>query len=197
MNKSKSSPQLLGLQDTPSRLLPEPFTLNSPPPLRTSLSLDNLQDLESEFYFEENFEGDGPLGIQFCEIEGKILVRKIEDRTVASEYFGLVTQMILVSVNGSSVEHKKYDRVLRDINTIWDLKNEIILRFKKPIYPEVTRALNDNNLLKYYDKFVELGAQSFSDFGYVEYSDLVGMEMSVKEIERFKKINPNCLIFPE
>lgn len=197
MNKSKSSPQLLGLQDTSSRLLPEPFTLDSPPTLRTSLSLDNLQDLDSEFYFEENFEGDGPLGIKFCEIEGKILVRKIEDRTVASEYFGLVTQMILVSVNGSSVEHKKYDRVLRDINTIWDLKNEIILRFKKPIYPEVTRALNDNNLLKYYDKFVELGAQSFSDFGYVEYSDLVGMEMSVKEIERFKKINPNCLIFPE
>lgn len=192
MNKSLSSPQLIGLQEASSRVLPEPLSLNSPPTLRTSLSLDNLQDLESEFYFEENFEGDGPLGIKFCEVNGKILVRKIEDRTVAAEYFGLVSEMILVSVNGSSVEHKKYDRVLRDINTIWELKNEINLKFKKPIYPEVTRALNENNLLKYYDKFVELGAKSFSDFEYVEYSDLVGMEMSVKEIERFKKINPNC-----
>jgi hypothetical protein len=192
MNKSKSSPQLLGLQNTSSRLLPEPLSLNSPPTLRTSLSLDNLQDLESEFYFEENFEGDGPLGLEFCEIKGKIVVRKIEDRTVASEYFGLVTEMILVSVNGSSVEHKKYKRVLRDINTIWDLKNEINLKFKKPIFSEVIRALNDKNLLKYYDKFVELGAKSFSDFEFVEYSDLVGMEMSVKEIERFKKIYPNC-----
>ena len=54
------------------------------------------------------------------------------------------------------------------------------------------RALNDKNLLKYYDKYVELGAKSFSDFEFVEYSDLVGMEMSVKEIERFKKINPLC-----
>lgn len=192
MNKSKSSPQLLGLQNTSSRLLPEPLSLNSSPTLRTSLSLDNLQDLESEFYFEENFEGDGPLGIKFCEIKGKIVVRKIEDRTVASEYFGLVTEMILVSVNGSSVEHKKYKRVLRNINTIWDLKNEINLKFKKPIFSEVIRALNDKNLLKYYDKFVELGAKSFSDFEFVEYSDLVGMEMSVKEIERFKKIYPNC-----
>lgn len=192
MNKSKSSPQLLGLQEASSRLLPDPLTLDSPPTLRTSLSLDNLQDLESEFYFEENFEGDGPLGIEFCEIKGEIVVRKIERGTVASEYFGLVTEMILVSVNGSSVEHKKYKRVLRNINTIWDLKNEINLKFKKPIYSEVIRALNEHNLLKYYDKFVELGAKRFSDFEFVEYSDLVGMEMSVKEIERFKKINPCC-----
>ena len=197
MNKSQSSPQLVGLQETSSRISPEPLSLDSPPILRTSLSLDNLQDLESEFYFEENFEGDGPLGIQFCEVNRKIVVRKIEQGTVAAEYFGLVTDMILVSVNGSSIEHKKYDRVLRDINTIWDLKNEIRLKFKKPIYPEVTRALNEHNLLKYYDKFVELGAKSFEDFEYVEYSDLVGMEMSLKELERFKKINPNCLIFPE
>jgi hypothetical protein len=192
MNKSKSSPQLLGLQETSSRFSPKPLILDSPPALRTSLSLDNLQDLESEFYFEENFEGDGPLGIKFCEVKGKIVVRRIEDKTVAAEYFGLVTEMILVSVNESSVEHKKYDRVIRDINTIWDLKSEIKLRFKKPIYSEVNRALNEHNLLKYYDKFVELGAKRFSDFEYVEYSDLVGMEMSVKEIERFKKINPSC-----
>lgn len=191
MNKSKSSPQLLGLQETSSRFSPKPLTLDAPL-IRTSLSLDNLQDLESEFYFEENFEGDGPLGIKFCEVKGKIVVRRIEDKTVAAEYFGLVTEMILVSVNGSSVEHKKYDRVIRDINTIWDLKSEIKLRFKKPIYSEVNRALNEHNLLKYYDKFVELGAKRFSDFEYVEYSDLVGMEMSVKEIERFKKINPHC-----
>lgn len=192
MNKSKSSPQLLGLQETFLRLLPEPLSLNSPPPLRTSLSLDSLQDLDSEFYFEEIFEGDGPLGIQFCEINGKIVVRKIEQGTVAAEYFGLVNEMILVSVNDSLVENKKMDRVLRDINAIWGIKSEIKMKFKKPIYPEVTRALNEHNLLKYYDKFLELGAKSFADFEYVEYSDLVGMEMSVKECERFKKINPNC-----
>ena len=192
MNKSHSSPQLMGLQGTSSRISPEPLSLDSPPILKTSLSLGNLQDLESEFYFEENFEGDGPLGIQFCEIEGKIIVRKIEHGTVAAEYFGLVNDMILVSVNDSLVENKKNERILKDIKTIWDLKNEIKLKFKKPIYPEVTRALNEHNLLKYYDKFVELGAKSFADFEYVEYSDLVGMEMSVKERERFKKINPNC-----
>ena len=183
MNKSQSSPQLMGLHGD----------CDSPSPLRTSLSLDSLQVLDSEFYFEEIFEGDGPLGIQFCEINGKIVVRKIEQWTVASEYFGLVTEMILVSVNDSLVENKKMDRVLRDIYTIWGLQSEIKLKFKKPIYPEVTTALNENNLLEYYDKFLELGAKSFSDFDFIEYSDLVGMEMSVKECERFKKINPNCV----
>ena len=191
MNKSKSSPQLLGLQG----VMPEskPFALDSPPPLRNSISLDNLQDLENEFYFEEFFEGDGPLGIKFFEDNiGNIIVKRIESETVAAEYFGLVTEMILVSVNGVSVEGKDSTMTLQSINRIWKQKNEIMLKFKKPIYQEVIRALNDKNLLKYYDKFVELGAKSFSDFEFVEYSDLVGMEMSVKERERFKKINPLC-----
>lgn len=183
MNKSQSSPQLMGLHGD----------CDSPSPLRTSLSLDSLPVLDSEFYFEDIFEGDGPLGIKFCELNGKIVVRKIEKWTVASEYFGLVTEMILVSVNDSLVENKKMDKVLRDIDTIWDLKNEIRLKFKKPIYPEVTRALNEHNLLKYYDKFLELGAKSFADFEFIEYTDLVGMEMSVKERERFKNINPKCV----
>ena len=191
MNKSRSSPQLLGLQG----VMPEskPFALDSPPPLRNSISLDNLQDLENEFYFEEFFEGDGPLGIKFFEDNiGNIIVKRIESETVAAEYFGLVTEMILVSVNGVSVEGKDNTMTLQSINRIWKQKNEIMLKFKKPIYQEVIRALNDKNLLKYYDKFVELGAKSFSDFEFVEYSDLVGMEMSVKERERFKKINPLC-----
>jgi hypothetical protein len=191
MNKSKSSPQLLGLQGF--MLESKPFALDSPPPLRNSISLDNLQDLENEFYFEEFFEGDGPLGIKFFEDNiGNIIVKRIESETVAAEYFGLVTEMILVSVNGVSVEGKDNTMTLQSINRIWKQKNEIMLKFKKPIYQEVIRALNDKNLLKYYDKFVELGAKSFSDFEFVEYSDLVGMEMSVKERERFKKINPLC-----
>jgi hypothetical protein len=189
MNKSQSSPQLQGLHG----LVQEPLDLDSPPPIRTSLSLNNLQDLENDFYFEEFFEGDGPLGIEFFEDNmGNIIVKRIESETVAAEYFGLMTGMILVSVDGISTEGKDNTMTLQNINLIWEQKNEIKLRFKKPIYPDVVISLNKYDLFHYYDKFLELGAKSFADFEYVEYSDLIGMEMSVKECERFKKINPSC-----
>ena len=193
MNKSQSSPQLQGLQGIISDDMPEPLALDSPPPIRKSISLDNLQDLDSEFYFEEIFEGDGSLGIEFFkDNKGNIIVKRIESETVASEYFGLITEMILVSVDGISVEGKDNTMTLQSINRIWEQKNEIKLRFKKPIYPDIIKSLNKYDLFHYYDKFLELGAKTFSDFEYVEYSDLVEMEMSVKERERFKKINPLC-----
>ena len=188
MNKSHSSPQLQGLQGFIPDDMPEPLDLDSPPPIRTSLSLNNLQDLENDFYFEEFFEGDGPLGIEFFEDNiGNIIVKRIESETVAAEYFGLMTGMILVSVDGISTEGKDNTMTLQNINLIWEQKNEIKLRFKKPIYPDVVISLNKYDLFHYYDKFLELGAKSSADFEYVEYSDLIGMEMSVKERERFKK----------
>jgi hypothetical protein len=51
--------------------------------------------------------------------------------------------------------------------------------------------LNENNLLKYYDDFVDLGAQSLSDLEFVEMGDLKKMRMNSRDIENFKRIIPN------
>ena len=44
--------------------------------------------------------------------------------------------------------------------------------------------------MNYYDKFVELGASSKEDFDFVEYQDLLKMNMNRQEIETFRNINP-------
>ena len=61
MNKSKSFP-----------ILSEDVVQ----PMRKSRSLCELS--ESDYYFEEFFEGDGPLGITFTSIDGRIVVKKIQ-----------------------------------------------------------------------------------------------------------------------
>ena len=53
------------------------------------------------------------------------------------------------------------------------------------------QTLNEKDLLKYYDDFIDLGAQSLSDFDYIELEDLLKMNFSEDEIERFREINPN------
>ena len=64
------------------------------------------------------------------------------------------------------------------------------MKFRKQIFPEVSKILNDNNLLKYYDQFIDLGA-SLDDFEFVEYRDLIKMGMNETDIKNFKNINNN------
>ena len=64
------------------------------------------------------------------------------------------------------------------------------LKFKKKVYGEVMHILNEHDLLKYYDDFVDLGAKGLEDFGYIEHEDLLKMNFSKDEIKRFQEINP-------
>ena len=52
------------------------------------------------------------------------------------------------------------------------------------------KTLNQQNLLKYYDDFVDLGAKTLEDFEYIERTDLVKMNFTKEEIQSFLKINP-------
>lgn len=175
MNKSKSFPSL------------DEEKVN---PMKKSISLCSLSS--SDFFFEDFFEGDGPLGIEFIENQnGEIIIKKIIDRTVASETYGLYTHMVLIDINNKDIRDKSFESVMKLINKCWDRDNRIYMKFKKQIYPEVSKALNDNNLIKFYDNFVELGAKNLSDFEFVEYGDLIKMNMNRSEIEKFKNINPN------
>ena len=67
----------------------------------------------------------------------------------------------------------------------WLKNNRIYLKFQKPIHQEVYTTLLNNNLIKYYDEFIELGASLVEDFSFVEYEDLIKMNMSKKEILSF------------
>jgi hypothetical protein len=174
MNKSKSYPVLS--EDVVQ-------------PMRKSRSLSELN--ESDYYFEEFFEGDGPLGITFSDIDGRIVVKKIQKGSVASETYGLNTMMELVNVNNYDVGGKNYEKIMKKINKSWDENNRVYLKFKKQFYSEISISLDTNKLLQYYDQFVELGAKEKIDFEYIEMGDLIKMGMIKDEITRFKNINPN------
>lgn len=157
--------------------------------LRKSSSLSDVG--ENSFIYEEEFEGDGKLGIKFGEVQGNIIVKSIEKGTVADESYDLKTQMILTHVNDISIDGKGYSYVRNMINDIWKKYSIVNLRFKKQIFRDLSRILNNHDLIKYYDDFVELGAQDVSDLEFVELGDLEKMRMNSKDIENFKRINKN------
>ena len=176
MNKSKSSPSLVNSEKIPN--------------IKKSTSCELLDD--DEFYFEEFFEGDGELGIVFDENrEGGVFVKKISPKTVAAETYGLYTTMILIDINNTDVTNMTRAKIEKKIQNAWLKNSRVYLKFRKPIYKEVYTTLLNYELREYYDHFVELGAKSNEDFEYVEYGDLVKMNMNREEIERFKQINPS------
>jgi len=178
MNKSKSYPVFT--EDLQGDI----------PPIKKTTNLDELKI--HDFYFEEFFEGDGPLGIVFAEDNKKnIFIKNILEKTVASETYGLYKSMILIDIDNKDITGKSLISIEKIIQNKWTQNNRIYLKFKKPVYQEVYTQLLDNNLSKYYDQFVELGASSLIDFEFVEYNDLIKMNMTISDIQSFRNINPN------
>lgn len=158
--------------------------------LKKSTSLDELK--LDEFYFEEFFEGDGPLGLVFSKDKSNnIVIKNILSNSVASETYGLYKSMILIDIDNRDIKDKSLTSIEKIIEKKWTQNNRIYLKFKKPIHQEVYTTLLNNNLIKYYDEFVELGATTNTDFNYVEYDDLIKMNMNKTDIISFKNINPD------
>jgi hypothetical protein len=175
MNKSKS---------VPAKLCSETYTL------RTSSSLENLDEIKNDFICEEIIEGDGPFGIEFYEDKGhNIIIKNIIKNTAFDEYYKLKKNLILIEINDTPIGCESYSNIMININTIWNKNSKIKLRFKKHIIPELSMLLNKYDLYKYYDNFIDLGAKCIEDFDYVIHSDLINMNMSQKDIINFKKIN--------
>ena len=99
--------------------------------------------------------------------------------------------MKLINVNNKDIERKSYEKVMELINKSWKTRSSVYLKFRKIIIPEISKILNQNNLLKYYDQFIELGASILEDFNFVEHTDLIKMGMNNIDIKNFKNINPN------
>jgi hypothetical protein len=170
MNKSKSSPN---------------FQESHVLPLKKSTSDGDL--CKNNFYFEEFFEGDGPLGIIFNQNEKKeIYVEKIHPETVAAETYGLQPGMIVINIANKDVTDIPMSKAMNRIKREWITNNRIYIKFKKKIYPEISEILNKYDLFHYYDQFVELGAYRKEDIEFVEIKDLVMMDMCKEEILRFQ-----------
>jgi hypothetical protein len=176
MNKSKS---------VPAKLCEEDVIL-----MRKSVSLSEISETSPDFFYEDFFEGDGPLGIEFRDMNGDAIVKSIKKGTVASEFYDLKTEMILVDIGEKDVTSLSFLKKMKMIEKEWE--NGIIhLKFKKKIYKEIITILNEKNLIKYYDNFIDLGAKSLDDFDYVEIDDLTKMGFTSEEIRKFREINSN------
>ena len=75
-----------------------------------SSSISDLDETSPEFFYDDFFEGDGPLGIMFVDVNGETLVKSITSGTVASEYYGLKTEMILVGIGTKDVTKKSFSK---------------------------------------------------------------------------------------
>ena len=155
--------------------------------IKKSNSFDTLN--QDDFYFEEFFEGDGPLGLVFSKDKSNnIVIKNILSNSVASETFGLYKSMILINIDNIDITDKSLNSIEKMVKEKWTQNNRIYLNFQKPIYQEVYTTLLNNNLSEYYDKFVELGASSLEDFEYVEYDDLIKMNMSRSDLQYLLEI---------
>lgn len=172
MNKSKSSPN---------------FQHSYEPSMKSSNSDGNLsKTIKNDFYFEEFFEGDGPLGITFNNSEkNEIFVERIIPNQVAYETYGLQPGMILIEVGNKNVTTMNYSKVMECIKKEWRTHHRVYLKFKKKIYPEISEILNHCDLFHYYDKFIELGAYGKDDIEFIERQDLIMMDMCTDEIASF------------
>ena len=157
-------------------------------PIRKSRSCNCFTD--DKIIYEDFFEGDGLLGIQFKQnYKNEIYVHKIMDKTVASEYYDLKLDMILEKINDVSIHGKSFENVMKKINNIWDENNQICLQFKKNINQEIYQSLQSIDYLEYYDHFIKLGVKDLDDYEFVEYSDLIQMKIPKENIQSFQKLN--------
>ena len=184
MNKSKSYPIIYEN---------ESFKINK------SQSSDNLKDKLNDFYFEDFFEGDGPLGINFINHDDKCIVSEIIKGTVSDETYGLEKNMILIEINDENTESMGYKKNMKKIQKEWREKAVIFLKFKKNIIKDIYYLLNEIDYSDYYYYFIELGVRDRSDFQYIEITDLIKMGIPYEKIDDFneynKKININIYEF--
>ena len=105
-----------------------------------------------------------------------------EQHFIRGTYYNFFTKKLLSENYRDWIPTESFKRNIE--NNIW-YKNSL----------EESQKLKIDNckldLIKYYDEFIELGATTNTDFEYIEYEDLVKMNMNREEIDLFRSINPN------
>jgi len=171
-----------------------------------------------------HFEGDGILGIEYEERDGRAVVIGVREGTVSSEYFDLQEGMIVEGYNHIDCSKMNYRVLMIKMMEEWSKTSEIMITFEREMnsdeYTEIEseeeiiylneivyQFLEENECCEYYDQFIELGAKTLEDLEYIEYSDLEDMNMpQIQRRKLFKniklKISPSLRksvsdVFPE
>ena len=151
--------------------------------------------LSSELTIE--FEGDGPLGIVWGNMENDAYVVKINSGTVADEEFDLKIGYKLIQIGDYNCSHISYSDIMNLIRLKWQKFGQITLTFytdtselessseeeseeefgileECPIYEFLRR----HNAESFYNNFKELGTSCLEDLEFIEYQDLINMKMN-------------------
>lgn len=163
------------------------------------LEFDGENSLDDKGTITIEFEGDGPLGIYFTNNDNNAIVNKIKAMTVADEYYNLEVGYILYKINDIDCSNFRYKEILDLIGLTWKKSNKICIEFIKPeIKLEIDEScpiyifLQENNCEEYYKQFIDLGAKCLEDLEYVEYQDLINMNMKLENrriLHKFLKFN--------
>tara|TARA_B100000900_G_scaffold416027_1_gene448579 strand:+ start:579 stop:1370 length:792 start_codon:yes stop_codon:yes gene_type:complete len=150
-------------------------------------------------YFTVDFEGDGPLGLVFNynEQDKTMFIESVINGTLATEFEHVEPGIILNKINNRSVSSVSYEDNLSWIKYIWRKRSFISIEFRKvgnmktkDPYQNIVN-MNIFHLLKrvgceyHYSDFIKLGAQRIEDFEFLEYDDLIKMNMNDTNIRNF------------
>jgi hypothetical protein len=159
-----------------------------------SPSLDSFISLNDET-IKIYFEGDGPLGIRFKNVDGRMVVSEIAESTVASEYYQLKEGFIVEKINSYESKDYSFDEMMMILGKFWNNDSEVDIVFKQNIiHTHIYKFLKDLGCGEYYGQFIELGAKDLYDLNYLEYNDLIKMKMPYEERKLIlNKLNLNVM----
>ena len=148
--------------------------------LSKSPSYDSLIDIQHKFTVE--LEGDGELGIRFKKLNNKIIVAKIDKNTVANEYYQIKEDLVVRKINNYLTKNYTYKEIINILDIIWKKESRVLIEFSQEIvYKHIYNYLDNLNCSQYYEKFIKLGAKDLSDLRYIEYDDLVKMDICYED----------------
>ena len=142
-------------------------------------------------------EGDGPLGLIFTEREGRICIKKIIKGSVASEYYELCMGMVVVQINNIDCREKSYFKSIECLGELWRENSLIVLHIEyenifdiinNPTQNPIYKFLEGIDCEDYYGDFNELGATELDDLRFIEYDDLIKMNMPVLKRRKMSDI---------
>ena len=141
------------------------------------------------------FEGDGPLGIVFENINELMSIQSIMKGSVASEYYELEIGMNVIQINDISCRGLGYIKTMKCLGKLWRSNSSVTLHFEyenpndwinDAIRSPVYLFLKSIDCEEFYGNFNELGAKTLEDLRFVETGDLVKMNMSLIKIRSFQ-----------
>ena len=142
-----------------------------------------------EFHKEDHvykFSGDGYLGLQFTNINGKAVLTNILHNSQAFKKLSIdyINQYYVYSVN--DFNFKSYNSIVQFMNFTWGRDKEISIEFKKRddyVPCKLYRFYEQYDLLDHKDKLYELGISKYEDLTYLEYDDFKMFGICKKKIK--------------